>query len=209
MDQLQPKHLDTSRGFRYTYYFSQPKADDAKPAILLCHGWPDSAHLWKEIVDHILKSKQRLIIPDLLVCGGSSRPTDPIDFEIGAMVADVMQVIQAEKIEQNIIPMGHDWSGSYFVTRFYLFNSARMAGLVTFNVALQPARSEPFGLAIANSMTEKAFGCPLYAYWELFADPKGPGEIMTKNPQSVCHAMHGASNDWRKTIFCLPGAIRE
>lgn len=111
MDQLEQKHFDTSRGYRYRYYISPASlADSSKPALLVCHGWPDSAHLWRDVVPYLLQSKNRLILPDLLGYGGSSKPTDPKEFEISAMVSDVMEIVKAEGVDQQgIIPMGHDW----------------------------------------------------------------------------------------------------
>lgn len=107
---LEERHLDTTRGFHYRYYVSTAaSADPSKPVIVLCHGWPDSADLWQFIVPHLLKTKLRLIVPDLLGADGSSQPTDPEAFNIGAMVGDVMEIIKAENITQKIIPMGHDW----------------------------------------------------------------------------------------------------
>lgn len=110
MDQLEEKHLATSRGLHYRYYVSPATAADSfKPAIVLCHGWPDSADLWQFVIPQLSKSKLRLIVPDLLGSGESSKPTNPEAFEIKAMVDDVLEILKAEKITQQIIPMGHDW----------------------------------------------------------------------------------------------------
>lgn len=110
MDQLEEKHLNTSRGLHYRYFVSPAAtADASKPALVLCHGWPDSADLWQFVVPHLLKSKLRLIVPDLLGAGGSSKPTSPEPYEVAAMASDLMEILRAENIDQQIIPMGHDW----------------------------------------------------------------------------------------------------
>ena len=107
MDLLQKKDLKTSRGFQYRYYISSASdADSSKPALLLTHGWPDSAELWQYVIPHLLKAKNRLIVPDLLGAGATSQPIDPAAFEIKAMVADVNEILDAEKITQKIIPVG-------------------------------------------------------------------------------------------------------
>lgn len=208
MDILEEKHIDTSRGFHYRYYVSAAsQADSSKPAIILCHGWPDGALLWRDVIPHLLKSKQRLIVPDLLGYGGTSKPTDPKHYEISAMVADTMEILAAEKITSEIIPMGHDW-GSYFAQRVYLCHPERMAGLVTLNVAFMVPNPQPFDFRALNDATESQIGYPIYAYWELFADPEGP-KIMDQHLDSVWHACHGDSDVWMKTLFCVRGAMRE
>lgn len=110
MDQLEARHLNTSRDIHYRYFVSPAaSADASKPALVLCHGWPDSADLWQYIVPELLKSKLRLVVPDLLGAGESSKPTNPEAFEIKLMVDDVMEILKTEGINQQIIPMGHDW----------------------------------------------------------------------------------------------------
>ena len=110
MEGLEQKHLDVSRGFRYRYYISPAsEADTSKPMLLLCHGFPDGAKLYQYVVPHLLKSKLRILVPDLLGYDGTSKPTDPESYEIRGMTGDVMEIIKAEKIEQKIIPLGHDW----------------------------------------------------------------------------------------------------
>lgn len=110
MDQLEKKERKTSRGFHYSYYVSpDSQADSSKPAILLCHGWPDSANLWQYVVPHLLKTRNKLVIPDLLGAGDSAKPTDPASFQIKAMVEDVMEILDAENISHKIVPVGHDW----------------------------------------------------------------------------------------------------
>jgi pimeloyl-ACP methyl ester carboxylesterase len=113
MDHLEEKNLETTRGLHYHYYISPAaSADASKPAIVLCHGWPDSADLWQFVIPQLLKSKLRLIVPDLLGAGQTSKPTNPESFEIKAMVNDVLEILKAENINQKIIPMGHDWYAS-------------------------------------------------------------------------------------------------
>ncbi|KAF2165667.1 hypothetical protein M409DRAFT_67050 [Zasmidium cellare ATCC 36951] len=208
MDQLQKKHIDTKRGFSYTYYISPAeKADSSKPVLLLCHGWPDNAHMWQWVVPHLLKTKNRIIVPDLLGYGGTSKPTDPKDYEIKGMTDDILEIFETEKIDSQIIPVGHDW-GSYFAQRVYLLNKSRTAGLITLNVALMPPRSDAFDLDTFNAYTEKTIGYPAYAYWELFSDPEGPRTVMDPNLESLYYAIHGDSDDWMKAMFCTRGAIR-
>ncbi|EME88767.1 uncharacterized protein MYCFIDRAFT_35544 [Pseudocercospora fijiensis CIRAD86] len=209
MDQLEKKELDTSRGLHYRYFVSPLSTpDSSKPTIVLCHGWPDSAELWQFVIPQLLQTKCRLLAPDLLGSGGSSKPTDPAAFQIQLMVDDVMEVLKAEGIEDKIIPMGHDW-GSYFAQRLYMLHKSKMSGLITLNVAYMPPNPEPFNLDAMNAQTKQTVGYPIYAYWELFADPQ-VGKVMDPNLESVWYACHGASEkNWMLQLFCSPGEIRK
>ena len=110
MEHLEEKHVDTKRGLSYRYYISsRSQADASKPVLLLCHGFPDDAKLWQFIIRHLLRTKLRIIAPDLLGAGGTSAPTDPTKFEISAMVDDILEVLEKERLAENVIPIGHDW----------------------------------------------------------------------------------------------------
>ncbi|KAF7192006.1 Bifunctional epoxide hydrolase 2 [Pseudocercospora fuligena] len=209
MDQLEKKEIDTSRGIHYRYFVSPAStADSSKPTIVLCHGWPDSAELWQFVIPQLLQTKCRLVAPDLLGSGGSSKPTDPAAFQIQLMVNDMMEMLKVEGIQDKIIPLGHDW-GSYFAQRLYMLNKSKMSGLITLNVSYMAPRAEPFDLDAMNAQTTKAVGYPIYAYWELFADPE-VGKVMDPNLESVWYACHGDSDkNWMLQLFCSPGEMRK
>ena len=108
MDSLQSKSLNTSRGMTYHYYTSSPSTYDvSKPAIVLHHGWPDSAHLWTKMVPFLSKLPNRLIIPDLLGYGQTSKPTDPKAYDYKLMTNDILDILNAEGIDK-VISLGHD-----------------------------------------------------------------------------------------------------
>lgn len=73
MESLQRRTINTSRGFTYSYYISEPVS--SKPTLLLQHGFPDDALLWNGIAAKL--TQYRLVVPDLLGYSGTSKPTDP------------------------------------------------------------------------------------------------------------------------------------
>lgn len=114
MDKLTKKTFKTSRGYTYTYYLHKTSSTN-KPAIVFCHGWPDNAHLWAEIVPALLESGHPLVIPDLLGYDGTDKPTDIQAYNSKGMTDDVYELVDSEGLDK-IIPAGHDW-GSYFASR--------------------------------------------------------------------------------------------
>lgn len=115
MDTLQEKHLDTKRGFQYRYYVS-PVGDTTKLTLLLLHGWPDSALLWQYVVPYLTPLKLKILVPDLLGYGGTSKPTSPELYDYRRIAEDVSEILDAENIGK-VIPIGHDF-GCWFTFRF-------------------------------------------------------------------------------------------
>lgn len=78
-------------------------------AVLLLHGFPGSSHDWDEVAVR-LAATSRVVVPDLIGFGGSSRPPDPerlwADAQAEALAAalDVLEVDQAALV-------GHDFGG--------------------------------------------------------------------------------------------------
>lgn len=205
MDQLTEKTFKTSRSHTYRYYIRK-SSDSNKPALLFCHGFPDDAHLWAKIVPALLPLDFTLVIPDLLGYGGTSKPTDPNEYNGKLMANDLYEILDDEQIKQ-IIPVGHDW-GSFMAQRAYLWNPERSDGLILLNVAYRPPSQEPFDLQATNELTERLVGYPLYAYWELFTAPDG-AKVVHSHLESLYTALHGDAENWMKTMFCVPGAFRK
>ena len=206
MNNFKEKQIDTTRGFHYRYYVSD-SGTSSKYTLLLHHGWPDSAQLWSKVVPSFQKLNIRVIVPDLLGYGGTSKPTTPESFEVRGMVQDQIEILKQEGVEGNVIPCGHDW-GSFLAQRFYLLKPELCAGLITLNVALMPPRTDAFNLDDFNNYTESAIGYPLYAYWEFFLPVEG-SQTMEKNLESLWHALHGEEEEWMKKLFCTRGAIKD
>jgi pimeloyl-ACP methyl ester carboxylesterase len=109
---LQEKHHTTARNLTYRYYIS-PSTSSTQVTLLLCHGWPDGADLWQYMIPQLLLSGARIIAPDLLGAGQTSKPVDPKLFEIRAMAEDIREILALEGLDgndgQKVIPVGHDW----------------------------------------------------------------------------------------------------
>lgn len=211
MEGLEERRLDVSRGLHYRYYTTSNNTpvSPSSPALLLAHGFPDDAQLWQFIVPHLLPTKLKIIVPDLLGYGGTSKPTDPKEFEISAMSQDVIEILKQEKVAEKdcVIPIGHDW-GAFFAQRFYQLHPSLCAGLVTLCVALFPLGTEPFDLDATNKATEESIGYPIFAYWELFLPHEG-AKLIDSRLESFWYALHGDKPEWMKEMFCVKGAMKK
>ena len=106
MDASHYKTITVSRGLEYHYYATP--AQEGKPTLLLCHGFPSVANDWRRIVPFFEERGYGLIVPDMLGYGGTAKPTDPAEYVPSKMSKDLVELLDAEGVSQ-AIAIGYDW----------------------------------------------------------------------------------------------------
>lgn len=207
MDTFKQKQLVTSRSLKYTYYVS-PSGDSTEktPALLFLHGFPDSAHLWSEIVAMMGELPNKIIIPDCLGYAGTDKPDDVGLYSYDGQADDLEDILRHENAKVNVI-IGHDW-GSALAQRVYLHKSHLFRRIVLLNTGYMIPSSESFDLALVNEITEKALGYPQFAYWEFFLS-QDAAKILDQHLERMWQVLHGDVQGWMQRLFCVPGAMRE
>jgi pimeloyl-ACP methyl ester carboxylesterase len=76
--------------------------------VMLLHGWPDSADLWRHQVPALVADHYRVLAPDLRGFGESSRPADIQAYDMAHLVGDVIGVLDHLSIPRAHL-VGHDW----------------------------------------------------------------------------------------------------
>jgi pimeloyl-ACP methyl ester carboxylesterase len=79
--------------------------------VLLIHGWPDSARLWRHQVPFLTANGFRVITPDMRGFGRSGRPAEVSSYRLRNVVADVNALLDQLDIETAHI-VGHDWGAA-------------------------------------------------------------------------------------------------
>jgi pimeloyl-ACP methyl ester carboxylesterase len=79
--------------------------------VLLLHGWPDTADLWRHQVPALVADHYRVLAPDLRGFGGSSRPAEVQAYEMPHLVGDVVGVLDHLSIPRAHL-VGHDWGAA-------------------------------------------------------------------------------------------------
>lgn len=102
------------------------------PAVVLLHGFPDSAALWRHQIPRLVHAGFRVIAPDLRGFGASDRPSDVSAYGMEVLVGDVLGILDAVGVEQADI-VGHDW-GSALGWALAAFTPARVRSLVALSV---------------------------------------------------------------------------
>lgn len=205
MDGFTHKTHVSSRNYTYAYYVYKPSSTTTKPTLFLCHGFPDNALLWVDIVPALLPLGHPIVVPDMLGYDGTSKPKDPKEYSFKCVTRDLYEVADAEGLG-TIIPVGHDW-GSVMAQRLYIWRPERCAGLVLLNAAYQPPSGNAFDLAGLLDLTEKRFGYPSSAYWELMGSDEGAA-ILQEHMETFFHLLHWDDPDAMKKVFCVRGATK-
>lgn len=78
------------------------------PAVLLVHGIPGSSGAWIEVVEGLVDSGFRVLVPDLLGFGSSDRPTGLDDLWIDGQATALAHVLEALEATPAIV-VGHDY----------------------------------------------------------------------------------------------------
>lgn len=81
------------------------------PAVLLLHGFPDSAALWRHQVPALVDAGYRVIAPDLRGFGESDRPEGVEAYRLKVLVGDVLGILDALGVER-VSVVGHDWGAA-------------------------------------------------------------------------------------------------
>jgi len=81
------------------------------PAVLFCHGFPDTSYTWRRQMKAVAGAGYRAIAPDMRGCGGSSAPADPAQYTPFRTVGDLVGLLDALQVEHAIM-VGHDWGAN-------------------------------------------------------------------------------------------------
>jgi pimeloyl-ACP methyl ester carboxylesterase len=111
------------------------------PPVLLQHGNPTWCYLWRKVIRILLQEKVRVIAPDLVGLGLSSKPRDlgihTLDFHAGRISA----LVRALELDR-ITVVGQDWGGP-IVGVMAARERGRIHGAVFANTAIRVPRRQP------------------------------------------------------------------
>lgn len=91
----------------YTWGKRGPKAKP-KPVVVLVHGYPDSAHVWKTTAE-LLAQRYFVIAYDVRGAGRSTRPSAVPAYDIAHLMDDLSAVVDALSPDRPVHLVCHDW----------------------------------------------------------------------------------------------------
>ncbi len=78
------------------------------PPVLLLHGFPDRADMWRHQVEALAAAGHRVVAPDLRGFGDSDRPVGVEHYELRHLTADLVGLLRHLGISRTAV-VGHDW----------------------------------------------------------------------------------------------------
>jgi pimeloyl-ACP methyl ester carboxylesterase len=83
---------------------------DGAPVLLL-HGFPDFAALWRHQIPELVRAGHRVIAPDRRGFGASGRPDRVEQYGVATLVADVLGILDTLGVDRADV-VGHDWGAA-------------------------------------------------------------------------------------------------
>lgn len=99
--------MPTARGSGISITYDDHGPADA-PAVLLLHGFPDSASLWRHQVGPLVEAGRRVLVPDQRGYGRSDKPASVDDYGLLHLVTDAQAVLDDAGVATAAL-VGHDW----------------------------------------------------------------------------------------------------
>ncbi|EME40034.1 hypothetical protein DOTSEDRAFT_91337 [Dothistroma septosporum NZE10] len=199
MDKLNLKDFRCTRGFTYHYYISDGPSEDTRK--------PTFSALWQFIAPRFVELGYKVVVPDLLGYGGTSKPTDPEAYVWAEQARDLIEILDHEGVRK-IVSIGHDW-GSVIAQRVYHFFPERVVGIALLSVWYFPPLKDdkPLNLQAVNDYYEKVDGYRRIEYQTFFIEDDA-SKIWEEHLESAWTALHAEGPESMKRLFCVPGAFR-
>ncbi|MBF8186914.1 alpha/beta fold hydrolase [Nonomuraea sp. K274] len=170
-------------------------AGEGRPVILL-HGFPDSAALWRHQIPLLVAAGYQVIAPDLRGFGASAKPEQTAAYRLPLIVSDVARIAEALGVDRAHV-VGHDW-GAAVAWTYAAMLPAKVDHLVALSVGHPAARAHP-----SVEQREKSW------YVLLFQFPEVSEELLRTGDWRLLREILADSGDLDRYVVDLarPGAL--
>ena len=125
------------------------------PAVLFCHGFPDTSYTWRRQMQAVASAGYRAIAPDMRGYGRSSAPEDASLYTPFHTSADLVGLLDALNIATAVL-VGHDW-GSTHSWNAALLHPGRFRAVLCMSVPYVPRGDVSVFEHMRNAGNEKKF----------------------------------------------------
>ena len=153
------------------------------PLVVLTHGFPELAYSWRHQIPALAAAGYHVLAPDQRGYGGSSRPADVAAYDIAALTADVVGLIDDVGAQRAAL-VGHDW-GAVVAWSTPLLHPDRVAAVAGLSVPPVPRPLTP-----PTEAFRRIFGDNFF--YILYFQQPGPADAeMAADPRRALRRMLG------------------
>ncbi|KAL0576464.1 hypothetical protein V5O48_005507 [Marasmius crinis-equi] len=145
-----------------------------------------------------------LIVPDMLGYAGTEKPLDPADYKSSLISKDIIDILDAEKIDKAVF-IGHDW-GSMTTSRIVQYFPERVIAFAVLATGYQPPLPHYDYEKHLTYTTEKA-GYEIYGYWA-FNNEEDSVKLREDNFEKFFNLMYPEDPKQWMTDLTPTGAFR-
>jgi len=187
---------------------------DGDPVLLL-HGWPDSARLWRHQVPVLAASGYRVITPDLRGFGRSEQPAEVRSYGLRNVVGDVRALLDQLGVGAAHV-VGHDWgSGVAWLTAILHPDRVRTLTVISGPHPSSPSTLRQYEMAWYTlffqfyGVAEATIEYDDWAWLRMFT--RGAGDLDQAIANLSRPGALTASLNWYRANFAprMPGPARE
>lgn len=161
------------------------------PAVLFCHGWPESWYSWRHQLKALADAGYRVIAPDMPGYGKTGKLPTIEDYNILNLSKHVVGVLDALQIDQAIL-IGHDWGAAIAWNTIQLYPE-RFTRLINMSVPLRRRAPKP-----PMEIYKERFGDRFF--YQLYFQKPGVAEAeFDANPRAILHRLYSSPNTFRFT----------
>lgn len=154
------------------------------PAILFCHGFPDTAFTWQKQMRAVAEAGYRAVALDMRGFGESYAPADYHLYTSLHVVGDLIGLLDALEIDTAVV-VGHDWGADY-AQRACVMRPDRFRALVSLSIPFAPRADK----SLWADLRARGLGQRYYAFD--LAQP-GTGDRLKPAEETIASALYWLS----------------
>ena len=106
--------------------------DSGEPVILL-HGFPETSHMWTDLMPRLADNGYRTLAPDLRGYSPGARPDDVSAYSYEALASDVFALADASAFDRFHL-VGHDWGAIIGWAALHIDGGKRIASWTSLSI---------------------------------------------------------------------------
>ena len=128
------------------------------PLLLLLHGFPQCAYLWRNQIDDLVAAGYQVAVPDQRGYGGSDKPADPQAYDTVTLSADAVGIADSLGHETFTL-VTHDWGA---IIGWYIALLYPQRVKAVFALSVPPTMGVPVGALTRQENFGENFVYPVY-----------------------------------------------